>query len=1359
MSTVEYYLGLDMGTNSIGWAVTDTQYNLIRKKGKDAWGIREFEEAATSVDRRTNRVSRRRRQREQVRIGLLKEYFAETIAEIDPCFYQRLDNSKYHPEDKDSEVHSKNALFDDVDFTDKDYYAKYPTIFHLRCAQLSNEADAFDPRLLYLSLLNMFKHRGHFLNQGLGDEDTGTAAVQAYYQFRNVAEEVLELYFAEDQAEKVIEILSDRTISRSVKAERICGCFGISKKDKNDIRPLLISCICGLKTDAKKIFKDVECEDKLEINFSDYGFDEKAAELQDKLGEDNFAIVESMKALSDAGNLAAILKGYEYLSMSRVADYEKHARDLKVLKKIYKEQLSQEAYDKMFRSDKDATYSAYVGSVNSDDYNGLEKKKLRRDMKGRARDLLYKQIKSDLKGKTGDDVNYVMAEMEKETFLPKQLTAGNGIIPNQVHKIEMRRILSNAEEYLTFLKEKDDTGLSVSEKILELFSFQIPYYIGPTSENSAANGGNGWVVRKEKGAVLPWNMKKLIDESATREQFIYRLIRECSYLHGEKVLPKGSLAYERYCVLNEINNLRIDGERISVSLKQDIYTELFEKGKKVSRTALIKYLQRRGAVESEDQVSGIDITINNSLTSYGRFHAIFGEELKKESVRNMVEDIISLCTIYGDAKKTLKEELTEKYGNKLTEKEIARILGYKFKDWGRLSGAILGLSGVNYETGEMLTINQALWETNYNFMELMNSEAFSFREALEEKKEGAFKSLSEFKAEDLDEYYFSAPVKRMVWQTLQLIEEINGIMGKEPKRIFIEMTRTDEEKGYKGRKASRKDALLALYKSIRNEEHDWEGEIEKADENGSLRSKKLYLYYRQMGICMYTGEPIDLYKLLNDNVYDIDHIYPRHFVKDDNIENNMVLVNKASNAYKSDNYPIPEVPGKAKLHWKMLHDRGFINDEKYHRLTSRTPFTEEQQAGFIARQLVETSQGTKGVADLLKQLMPESTIVYAKARNVSDFRKDYKFYKARSLNDLHHAKDAYLNIVVGNVYFVRFTQNPLNFIRKEYALDKEKNNYHLGKMFERDVQRKGETAWITPKGAEMGTLETVRKVMHKNTPIMTRLSFEVHGGIANATLYSRRKAKPENYFPLKTSDSRMQDVTKYGGFTSATVAYYFLVEHTLKKKRVRTLEAVPLYLKAQIEKDEDGLLNYCVNELKLVDPDIRLKKIKIQSLFRINGYDVHLSGKTGNRLILRNAVNLCIKPEWEEYVRKLEKVSEGRGGDAELSCEKNCELYDRLLQKHKESVYLKRPNPMGNLMGSGKGMFCELTFNEQCYVLLQICQLSAIGSYTADLKLIGGAELSGKMLLSKEISKNAQILMINQSCTGLYESAIDLLTV
>lgn len=31
---VNYYLGFDVGTNSVGWAVTDENYNLLRKKGK-----------------------------------------------------------------------------------------------------------------------------------------------------------------------------------------------------------------------------------------------------------------------------------------------------------------------------------------------------------------------------------------------------------------------------------------------------------------------------------------------------------------------------------------------------------------------------------------------------------------------------------------------------------------------------------------------------------------------------------------------------------------------------------------------------------------------------------------------------------------------------------------------------------------------------------------------------------------------------------------------------------------------------------------------------------------------------------------------------------------------------------------------------------------------------------------------------------------------------------------------------------------------------------------------------------------------------------------------------------------------------
>lgn len=39
------FIGLDMGTNSVGWTATDENYEVIKKNGKALWGIRLFDEA------------------------------------------------------------------------------------------------------------------------------------------------------------------------------------------------------------------------------------------------------------------------------------------------------------------------------------------------------------------------------------------------------------------------------------------------------------------------------------------------------------------------------------------------------------------------------------------------------------------------------------------------------------------------------------------------------------------------------------------------------------------------------------------------------------------------------------------------------------------------------------------------------------------------------------------------------------------------------------------------------------------------------------------------------------------------------------------------------------------------------------------------------------------------------------------------------------------------------------------------------------------------------------------------------------------------------------------------------------------
>ena len=308
-------------------------------------------------------------------------------------------------------------------------------------------------------------------------------------------------------------------------------------------------------------------------------------------------------------------------------------------------------------------------------------------------------------------------------------------------------------------------------------------------------------------------------------------------------------------------------------------------------------------------MTGIDITINNSLASYGKMYAIFGEKLKEDRYIKIAEDIIYWGTIFADSKEMFRQHLLRyvKEGT-LTEADIKRILGYKFKDWGRFSRALLELQGCDKSTGEVISLGNAMWEYSSNFVELIHSDCFTFKEALAEKRTKIQTLLSEFEYDDLKDYYFSAPVKRMIWQTILVVREIESVMGCAPEKVFVEMTRSDDEKGDRGRKASRGSQLLEIYKNIKNTEaHNWKEEISVADGNGRLKSKKLYLYYTQMGRDMYTGEEIDINILFDYNLYDIYHNYPRNYVKDDSIVNNFVFVNKSANELlKKDIYPIPE---------------------------------------------------------------------------------------------------------------------------------------------------------------------------------------------------------------------------------------------------------------------------------------------------------------------------------------------------------------------------------------------------------------------------------------------------------------------
>ena len=223
-----YYLGLDMGTNSVGWAVTDENYQLRRAKGKDLWGSRLFDEAETSAQRRSFRCARRRIQRERARIATLMSYFADEIDKVDPGLYGRLEESKYHLEDRSENNRQKYALFADKDYTDQDYYKDYPTIFHLRKELIENNKGSYDVRLVFLALLNMFKHRGNFLNESLSDSEGEMDINAAWGELCASAEQFdLQLGNIDVDPTEILKILGDKGSSKTIISNRLCEYLGL----------------------------------------------------------------------------------------------------------------------------------------------------------------------------------------------------------------------------------------------------------------------------------------------------------------------------------------------------------------------------------------------------------------------------------------------------------------------------------------------------------------------------------------------------------------------------------------------------------------------------------------------------------------------------------------------------------------------------------------------------------------------------------------------------------------------------------------------------------------------------------------------------------------------------------------------------------------------------------------------------------------------------------------------------------------------------------------------------------------------------------------------------------------------------
>ena len=1366
----DYSIGLDMGTGSVGWAVTDEDGKLLHFKKQPTWGSRLFDSAQTAAEARTPRGQRRRYVRRRWRLDLLQSLLQEEVERVDPDFFLRLRQSRLVKDDPNKSTSDYRwPLFNDSDFTEVDYYNKFPTIYHLRKWLMETNEKA-DIRLIYLAFHNIVKHRGNFLREGQELSSKNANPDKAVAEFCAALKEWSEGQDAECGALKEVDLVAALTAKGMRPSERAAELIDLlpvsfgdgDKTADKKLKKALANSMVGLKAEFKDVFGDFASEGT-KISLSD---DEASEALLEACPDEGKELFESLQKVHSAYVLQGLLSYApgESISTNMIAKYDQYACDLKTLKALIRE-YRPSSYNEFFRGALYEDGSGYdmFAAEKAKNYTGYNLGKT-------SYDDFAKEVKKLFSGTGAEgDERYeaMMDAFDDQRFLRRLKTSDNGSICYQLHLEEMEAIIDNQGRFYPVLA-------SEKEKFMSLVRFRIPYYVGPLTQRNARTDAHGklrfaWAERKpgtEDVAITPWNWENVIDRGASAEKFITRMTGLCTYLQGEDVLPKSSLLYEEFCVLNELNGMRwtSDGDderRFDAEQRAGMMRDLFRKTRTVSNKKIADWLVQNGYAHSPKVSGGQNETgLESKLSSYIFFAKdIFGTGEIAEADYSMVEEIIQWNTLFED-RSILKEKLQEKYGNagegRLSAEQIKKICKKRFAGWGRLSERFLTGLKVDTQLGEK-SIMDVLREGDPNadarrgramvLMEVLHDDDLGFQKKIDAFNRAYFAEAGS--ALGVNDLPGSPAIHRSLNQAIRIVDEIAHIAGHAPANVFVEVTR-DDDMGKKGRRTTRrydqlKEALAAFKK---DDPQIWK-EIQAA--NPADLDERLTLYFMQRGKCLYSGKPVDINQLSNAGLYEVDHIIPRAYIKDDSLENK-ALVLRECNQRKTDSMLLDEgIRRKMAGYWRSLHDAKLIGDKKFNNLM-RSSVGENAMRGFIARQLVETSQMVKLTQSLLAAKYPDTKITPVKASMSHNLREAAGFVKCREANDFHHAHDAFLACRVG--LFVRkwypdMYDQPIRYTRamrkyvQEQAEEFKKTHqapgtsgFVIGRFMNSFVDADTGELW---EGAE--EIEGIRRALNYRQCHITRMPMEDSGAFWNATIYSPRDPKMGPKLSLRLKGDL--DPKLYGGFSSQQFAYFFIYEARDKKGRPAfRFSQVPVWLASRVANEDGALEKYAREQAeseKLEFVCIQRAKVLKKQLVEIDGERFLITGKKK----MRNASEIAFSQKEQAYLKK-DAFPESMESDLNaVDLFSHIESYGRMS--------MSRLFALIKIESLKQGM---KILDEPSRKEITTRLIALINGVDVDLSIAGGAKSIGCLqpTYNKLLNDpNTDFYIIDQSVTGMFE--------
>lgn len=530
-----------------------------------------------------------------------------------------------------------------------------------------------------------------------------------------------------------------------------------------------------------------------------------------------------------------------------------------------------------------------------------------------------------------------------------------------------------------------------------------------------------------------WGSQRNFDEgpggkSPYGGNMIEKMLGHCTFEKDEPRAAKGSYSAEYFRLLQDVNHLRLvknNGESCALTREQkQIYIEL------VMKSAAASYAQLRKKLELSN-----DISFN--MLRYGSDEIGKVERKKLGHMKFYHEMRKALNTVQKDAIATVSWEQRD---------EIARILlCYKSDDKRKAQLEKLDIPRefipalLTLSTSKTAHLSVKALRKLIPYLEKGMTYAEACKEVYGEQKSSVTKKnkLSLFDIEPIN----NPVVRRAVSQTIRVINAVVREYGA-PEVVRVELAR-EMGKPYDVRtQMTKKQEANAK----RNEELRQQIKKIKGAEPTGQDIVKFKLFQDQNGVCLYSGQNLDIMRLFEAGYVEIDHIIPYSISFDDSYTNK-VLVRSPENRQKGNRIPADYFKSDP-ARWQRFET--LVNTQVHNWKKKRNLLTqalsEEQKNGFKQRNLVDTQYIARVMYNLINDhLQFAETGKYDKKRRTqavngaitAHVRKRLGIQKIREDGDLHHAVDAAVVACVSPGMIQKVTQ----YTKHRECIRKTKEGY------------------------------------------------------------------------------------------------------------------------------------------------------------------------------------------------------------------------------------------------------------------------------------------------------------------------------